>query len=814
MKKSFLLYSTFIVMLFAQQIVAQGGTVHFRLPDSLGKRGVIYSYPIYCDDVLSASDSVVSGAFSFAPSSVVTLIGFDTAGTMTGGIQSISFFGPTQTINFVNTVPITGTGVFMNLLLYVSEAAPPSITDSVMLNGFMINAGLPSVVLQKGAFRAMDVFIAPKNPPQNRSVGDTIQFSAFGDVQPPLFWTVGDTALAHISNMGKVTLKKSGQTYAKVTDSFGLQDVSGMFQISGAAAPPVTVGIRDTSFVQTKTFDLPIRVSDVTTRGIISAQWKLNFNPNTLVAKEVITAGTMTQTWGAPVVNFGSSAIDVAMAGADTLTGNGILAYVRFQVKRHAVMGSDLGLQNVLLNENVIPSTIDGFFTPINGPFITIVPGVQMITKGDTITYGATGGTPPYKWYSSDTNIADVDSLTGKVTAKLRGSFILSAYDQEDFDGSIAVIVNDLTAAFPDTTVRVADSVDVPLSISNVTGLGILSAKIKFAYDTTRVRFTIPVTGGTLSSGMTSSVLDSGMFVTVNLSGAVALSGNGIVTKLRFHHKAPSGPGQVTPLGLMEFVSNGGGVGQPTATLKSGKIMIAPALNKIPQFTSVLNDTTISENQKLTFDYNAVDPDLDPITFSLVNAAPGMILDINTGLFSWTPTFAQSGVKTFTVVAADNNGGVATKSTTVTVNNVNRVPIFIRPMNDTTILEQQFLTFDVDAVDPDGGIVTYSLVNPSIGMKVDTVTGMFTWTPSSTQSGVHQFIIRATEMPGSISDDPVTITVVNQNEPPVFTRVLNDTTINEDQQLVFDMDAVDPQNDAVRFFIQNAPLGLSLDTLS
>ncbi|MBP6673213.1 MAG: hypothetical protein KA247_08690, partial [Bacteroidetes bacterium] len=245
MKKSFLLFSTVIVMLCAQQMSAQGGTVHFRLPDSLGKRGVIYSYPVYCDDLLSAADSVVSGAFSFAPSSVVTLVGFDTVGTMTGGIQNISFFGPTQTINFVNSVPITGSGVFMKLLLYVSEAAPPSVTDSIDLNGFMINAGLPSIVLKKGSFRPMDIFITPKNPP-NRSVGDTIQFNVFGDVQPPLFWTVGDTSVSHISNTGKLTAKKPGQTYAKVTDSFGLQDVSGMFQISGAAAPPVTVGIRDT----------------------------------------------------------------------------------------------------------------------------------------------------------------------------------------------------------------------------------------------------------------------------------------------------------------------------------------------------------------------------------------------------------------------------------------------------------------------------------------------------------------------------------------------------------------------------------------
>ncbi|MFZ4619587.1 MAG: DUF4350 domain-containing protein [Bacteroidota bacterium] len=575
----------------------------------------------------------------------------------------------------------------------------------------------------------------------------------------------------------------------------------------------VAFSLRDTSVMQNQIFDLPVRVSDVTSLGVISAQWKLNFNPNTLIPKGVITAGTLSQTW-TPSFNVVGSTIDVAMAGAVPLSGQGIIAYVRFQVKRFAVQNSPLDLQNILLNETPVTIVSNALFTPVPGPVISLAPGIAALTKGDTITYSATGGTPPYKWFSSDTLVAFVDSVKGTVKAKSKGNFLLYAVDTQGFDGIFSITVNDFSAVLPDTIVHIGDSVDVPITISDVTGLGIKSLKLKFAYDTSKVRFSRPVLSGTISTGMSVTVFDSGSFVHVIYSGGVPISGSGIFSKLRFLHKAPSGPGQFSPIGFMEFLSNGGGAGQPSATLKSGRITVAVALNKIPQFTSAMNDTVINEGQQLTFMYKATDPDLDQVRYTLQTAVQGMFIDSVTGLFSWKPTFTQSGTYFVTVVANDGRGGAATKLTTVTVKDVNRVPQFIKPMNDTTVQEQQFLFVDVDAIDPDGGTVKYSIVNPSPGMIIDSVTGTFTWTPTRAQAGIHQFSIRASEIPGSETLDPVTITVLNQNEPPSFLKVLNDTTINEDQQLVFDNDAVDPDNDQFWFHLQNAPPGMTLDSVT
>ncbi len=814
MKKSFLFYSALAVLLCAQHLAAQIGNVHFRLPDSLGKRGQIYKVPVYCDDVLTTADSVISGEFTVPPTNVITMVGYDTVGTMLGGVQSVLYNGTLKKLIFANSSPVTGTGVLVYIMLYVNEAAPASLTEPVELTGAILNEGFPTVQMDNGSFRAMDIFIIPKNPPQNKVVGDSIMFSVNGDVQPPLFWTVGDTAVASIDALGKVKAKKVGQTYAKVTDSFGLQDQSGLFQINSPALNSLAISIPDTFFVQNLTFDLPIRISDVTSLGIISAQWRLNFNPNTLVPKAVLTAGTLAQSWGTPTVNFGSSSIDVAMAGSDTLTGQGVIAYVRFQVKRFAVQSSNLDLQNVLFNENITAAIDNGFFNPIGGPVINVNPNQQVLTKGDTLTYFATGGTGPYKWYSSDTAVAKVDSIKGTVKARSRGTFTLSAFDVQGFDGNLLISVNDFLASLPDTIVRVGDSVDVPISVTDISGLGILSTQMKIGYDTTRVRFSQLITAGTLSAGMTPAVNDSASVIRIALSSATPLGGSGIFAKLRFHHKAPSGPGQFTPLIFQEYQNNEASPIQPSATLRNGKITIANALNKPVQFTKVMGDTAIFENQLLSFDYNASDPDVDQIKFFLQNASPGMSIDSVNGIFTWKPSFTQAGTHLFTVVASDGKGGDAARLTSVMVNEMNRMPQFTRTLNDTSIQELQPISFDIDAFDPDGGIVKFSLVNASPGMKIDSMTGLFTWTPTAVQSGVHPFIVRASEIPGSLSDDPVQITVLNNNQLPFFTKVLRDTLINEDQQLVFDNDAVDPDGGIVRFFVQNFPPGMTVDSVS
>jgi len=86
-------------------------------------------------------------------------------------------------------------------------------------------------------------------------------------------------------------------------------------------------------------------------------------------------------------------------------------------------------------------------------------------------------------------------------------------------------------------------------------------------------------------------------------------------------------------------------------------------------------DTTVAENQYLTFTLEATDPELDSIAFSCIDLPSGATLDEATGLFEWTPTYTQSGLYTVTFIATDfGEPALAdTEKTAITVTDVVRV---------------------------------------------------------------------------------------------------------------------------------------------
>lgn len=575
--------------------------------------------------------------------------------------------------------------------------------------------------------------------------------------------------------------------------------------VIGMLTAQPTVSIGDTSYPQLLTFDLPIRVSNLTSRGIISAQWRLSYNPNTLMAQQVITAGTLTHTWSAPIVNYGSGTIYVAIAGSDTLTGQGVLAYVRFQVQRYATESSPLALANVLLNEDTTTTVQSGTFTPIAGPTIVIAPNRTLLAKNDTATYFASGGTPPYTWKSADTTVVIVDSVKGKVTARKSGAVSLSAFDAVGYDGSLLLTVTDFRAAFPDTTVHIGDSVDVPLMVSDISGLGILSATFKVQYDTTKVTLSGVVTQGTISSGMTPTKTDSVSSSRITLTTATPRTGSGIFVKLRFKHKAPAGVGQTTPLTFMDFSAGNGSPTKPTAIVQNGSIAIAPALNVNPVFTKSMNDTTISEDQLLVFDYDAFDANGDQLKFSLQGPPAGMTMDSVTGVLLWRPTFSQSGNYFFTVVVSDGKGGSSSVQRNITVLNKNRPPVFAAVPPDTSFMTSGSpFNFTYTGSDPDNDPIGFTMLDAPIGAAI-TAQGTFSWTPPLAQSGIFRVIVSVSD--GQLSAfDTSFIRVTQANTPPRFTAVLPDTAINEGQTLLFSYTGADDQNDSLQFFLASSPI--------
>ena len=590
--------------------------------------------------------------------------------------------------------------------------------------------------------------------------------------------------------------------------------------ISASAAQNVLLSLPDTTKAsQNLVFNLPISINGVSSLGITSAQLTLSFDPIALMPQGVDTTGCVGKGW-TPVVNFQSGRIIVAMAGFDTLQGNGVLAYVRFKVQRNAPLGSSpLTLSNVLLNESITPEIVSGFFTPAPRPNIAIGGLPQGIIGGESALLTAVGGvSSSYKWRMlSDTTIAAVDSSNGLFKAKKGGNAIVAAVDTAGFDGIDTIFVYDFRASIPDSSTFYNGFVDVPLVFSNVTGLGILSTQFKIVYDTAKVHLTSVIQTGTLSSGMTPQFNDSMGTVSFAFAGTLPLSGNGAFVKLRFASKGLSVANSSTPLNLVKFDANEKGPTYRFAATVNGSVHVLP--NMPPVFTNIFDSLTINEDQQLSFDVDAIDPEGITVQYFGQSLPNGMTLDVVTGMLTWKPTFSQSAVYNFLIGARSltDTGAIntITKNVRIRVNNVNRAPVFTNKLRDTTISENQSFAFQLAASDADSDSLIFGLNNVPTGMSFNPKQGIITWRPDFIQSGVYKlnYDVGDYHADGVLKDSAV-ITVLNVNRTPQFTNIFDSVTIVEGRLFTFPVTANDPDGDTVRFFISSAPATININSVT
>ena len=91
--------------------------------------------------------------------------------------------------------------------------------------------------------------------------------------------------------------------------------------------------------------------------------------------------------------------------------------------------------------------------------------------------------------------------------------------------------------------------------------------------------------------------------------------------------------------------------------------------NNAPYFTNLPATVTAYKNVLFNYDVNAIDADGDTLTYSLVSSPDNVVMNMNTGLITWTPN--EVGNYNIQVRVSDNNGGSAVSTLTVNVNIIN-----------------------------------------------------------------------------------------------------------------------------------------------
>lgn len=253
---------------------------------------------------------------------------------------------------------------------------------------------------------------------------------------------------------------------------------------------------------------------------------------------------------------------------------------------------------------------------------------------------------------------------------------------------------------------------------------------------------------------------------------------------------------------------------QKTVAVTVNHVNRPPVLEAIPALTT-------DENVLLEYQLKSSDPDKEDagkLVYSGTDLPKGAILDATSGLFSWQPTYEQSGIYDVNFSVSDGNLS-ANQKTTITVKHINRPPV-LAAIPDQTVDEDKNLTFTIAGEDPDkedAGLIKYSGENLPSGAAFDQNTLTFNWTPTFEQSGIYPDILFKVSDPVGLSDEKsMTIHVNNVNRPPRLESIKPIIT-DENQLTSFTLKGADDDREDIgklRYRISNLPDGALINAVT
>jgi len=310
-------------------------------------------------------------------------------------------------------------------------------------------------------------------------------------------------------------------------------------------AHAVAVSAGSGSGLAGQTVDIDINTASLTGLNVLSLQFNLSYNNNLVTAVSVITTGTLTAGWEAPVfnvTNVGSTGkISVSAAGTGPLTGAGSLLKVRFTINPAQLNANSttLTLANFIFNEGTPTVTMSNGTLTINAtPQIDVSPDVGVVVRGQTLQFTASGSvTNPVTWSTSNNVLATI-SGTGLLTGVAPGSVTVTALDAALHSATTTgtIDIRGMGLSVGPASVLVGQSVSVPVTTTTLNGLGIRSGQFSLTFPANYFTVTgVTTPAGTLLNGwgpVTFSAQSGGC--TVDFAGSTDLTGSGVLCYLTF----------------------------------------------------------------------------------------------------------------------------------------------------------------------------------------------------------------------------------------------------------------------------------------
>ena len=308
-------------------------------------------------------------------------------------------------------------------------------------------------------------------------------------------------------------------------------------------ADPIQLRIPDSTATVGDFINMPIYVdSSLTGENVFSYQFQISYTNSRLNFISIEITGTMVQSWGSPLVNSSTPGIlSIAGAGTTPLIGTGVLFYMRFECIQNGTgyLNFDGGTANNFFNEH-LPEVIldDGYISISPAPSIHVTPENGLLAVGEELQFNVSGGTSPYIWSSTNPTVAFVNS-SGLLTASATGFTRVVAEDAMGIKDTIdeSVEVRALKLTIPDTSAWQGSMVEIPVYISDVTGLNIISGNFCITFNQNILTAINYNKTGSLLEGYSNILFNNSHpgELLVAFAGTTPLSGSGVLLYLQFN---------------------------------------------------------------------------------------------------------------------------------------------------------------------------------------------------------------------------------------------------------------------------------------
>ncbi len=275
------------------------------------------------------------------------------------------------------------------------------------------------------------------------------------------------------------------------------------------------------------------------------------------------------------------------------------------------------------------------------------------------------------------------------------------------------------------------DQIMIPILTTEITDAqNVLSYDFTATFDNNVINITGYELAGTLSEGGTASINPGTGTVTFAFASGNKLTGSGTLVYL----VGTAVAGGTTDVEFTSFKFNTGNI---PVVADPGMVAVADA-NVAPTLTvNPEGPFTVNEGETLTFQLVGADANSgDVLTYAGTGLPSGASVNATTGAFTWNVNYEQAGEYTLAFTVKDQGGLTATASVNVTVNNVNRAPVFTAEIPDNEVIPVHNVPvayeFIYKAQDPDGDAVTFRIVS---GPGEISANGEYSWAPTPSQAG-------------------------------------------------------------------------------